>query len=100
MVGFPDGVDSLLLGRVEKVDLGDWKADRVSVAVAEGLAAGDEGRADSFREEVLLDSNEEDEDDDMSVDFALACSVSTMVTDTETVVASGSSASAGLVTVW
>jgi len=42
MVGFSDGVDTRLVGRVRKVDLPDWRAERVSVAVAAGLEAEDE----------------------------------------------------------
>jgi hypothetical protein len=53
-------------------------------------------------EEELLVEDEagDDDDEDTSVDVKLACLVSTIVMETETVVASGSSASVDLVTVW
>ena len=42
MAGFPDGVDTMLVWRVKKVDLADSKADEASVGVAAGLEAEDD----------------------------------------------------------
>jgi serine/threonine protein phosphatase PrpC len=99
--------DEWLVGRVEKVDGADWRTDDASwvlVAVADGTWGDDEAWADAFmdEEELLVEdeAGDDDDDEDTSVDVKLACLVSTIVMDTETVVASGSSASVDLVTVW
>jgi serine/threonine protein phosphatase PrpC len=98
--------DDWLVGRVEKVDGADWWTDDASwvlVAVADGTGGDEEAWADAFMdEEELLAEDEagDDDDEDTSVDVKLACLVSTIVMETETVVASGSSASVDLVTVW
>jgi hypothetical protein len=107
MVGMAED-DDLLVGRVEKVDIADSRTDDaawVLVAVTDGTGGEDEAWADAFRDEEGLLVEDEvgaDDDEDTSVDFALACMclVSTIVMETETVVASGSSASVDLVTVW
>jgi hypothetical protein len=98
--------DDWLVGRVEKVDGADWRTDDASwvlVAVADSTGGDDEAWADAFidAEELLVeDEAGDDDDEDASVDVKLACLVSTIVMETETVVASGSSASVDLVTVW
>jgi hypothetical protein len=84
-----------------KVDWADARTDSASeVLVDDGTEVVDGALADAFdgREELLAEATKDE--DEALVGFGMACLVSTIVTETETVVASGSSTSVYLVTVW
>jgi len=81
-----------------KVDWVGVSSDSTSVADATEVVDG--ALADALDGEGELLAEAAEEEDDELVGFGMACFVSTIVTDTETVVASGSSTSVDLVTVW
>jgi len=84
-----------------KVDWADARTDSASeVLVDDGTEVVDGALADALdgREELLAEATKDE--GEALVGFGMACLVSTIVTETETVVASGSSTSVDLVTVW
>ena len=98
LLGAAEGEGLGLVGRVIKVDWADESTDSALVEDGDEVVEGALAEASDGEGELLAEASEEE--DEALVGFGMACFVSTMVMETETVVASGSSTSVDLVTVW